>query len=161
MTQSAPLAIYPVHRLNQKMVVRTIDSAIKWKLSNLASVAEIIAAFGVILSLLFVGFQIQDGNRETRAATLQATLDSEMALQSEAMRYAGTWEKVVTVVHLADGEETRRAILLYNMMMTLYQNQYYQFKSGYLDNPPATEDPVTWPFYEVWRGSGGAKNRSP
>ncbi|MDH3988868.1 MAG: hypothetical protein OEV34_07055 [Gammaproteobacteria bacterium] len=133
----------------------------KWKLSKLASVAEIIAAFGVILSLLFVGFQIQDGNRETRAATLQATLDSEMALQSEAMRYAGTWEKVVMGVHLADGEEKRRGILLFSMMMTLYQNQFYQFKSGYLDDPPATEDPLTWPFYEVWRGSKGATNRSP
>jgi len=132
----------------------------KWKLSDLASVAEIVAAIGVILSLLFVGFQIKDGNREIRAATLQATLDSEMALQSEAMRYAGTWEKVVTGVHLADGEERRRGILLFNMMMTLYQNQYYQFKSGYLDNPPAVEGPVTWAFYEIWRVSGGALNRS-
>jgi len=143
------------------MVVRISENAMKWKLSNLASVAEIIAAFGVILSLLFVGFQIQDGNRETRAATLQATLDSEMALQSEAMRYAGTWEKVVTGVQLADGKEKRRGILLYNMMMTLYQNQYFQFKSGYLDDPPATEDPLTWPFYEVWRSSKGVTNRSP
>jgi hypothetical protein len=133
----------------------------KWKLSDLASVAEVIAAIGVILSLLFVGFQIKDGNRETRAATLQATLDSEMALQSEAMRYAGVWEKVMTGQHLADGEEKRRGILLFNMLMTLYQNQYYQYRSGYLDHPPITEFAVSWPIYEVWRESGGAANRSP
>jgi len=133
----------------------------KWKLSELASVAEVVAAIGVILSLLFVGFQIKDGNRETRAATLQATLDSEMALQSEAMRYAGIWEKVLTGAHLAEGEEKRRGILLFNMLMTLYQNQYYQFESGYLDSPPVIDLAVTWPIYEVWRESGGATNRSP
>jgi hypothetical protein len=104
--------------------------------------------------------QIKHGNRETRANTLQATLDSELSLQAEAMRYAGTWDKVVTGVHLADGEETRRAILLYNMMMTLYQNRYHSFKTGYLDHPPFTEEVVTYPMYEIWRCSGGAKIRS-
>lgn len=133
----------------------------KWKLSEIASVAEVVAAIGVILSLLFVGFQIKDGNRETRAATLQATLDSEMALQAEAMRYADVWDKVLSGTQLEEGEEKRRAILLVNMLMTLYQNQYYQFESGYLDRPPIMEQPVTWPIYEEWRKSGGATNRPP
>ena len=95
------------------------------RLSDFASVAEIVAAVGVILSLLFVGFQIEDGNRETRAATLQATLNSEMFFQAEILRYAETWEKVVTGAPLSDGEETRKGVILYNMLMTLYQNQYY------------------------------------
>ncbi len=130
------------------------------RLSDFASVAEIIAAVGVILSLLFVGFQIEDGNRETRAATLQAILDSEMIFQAEILRYAGTWEKVVTGAPLSDGEETRRGIILYTMLMTLYQNQYYQFKSGYLEDSPNVERTVTLPIYEIWRGSGGAISRS-
>ncbi len=130
-------------------------------LQDWGAMGELLGGVAIIVSLLYVGLQIKHGNRETRAAMLQATLDSEMSLQAEAMRYAGTWEKIVTGVHLADGEETRRAILLYNMMMTLYQNRYYQFKTGYLDHPPFTEEVVTWPFYEVWRASGGAKNRSP
>ncbi len=131
------------------------------RLSDFASVAEIVAAVGVILSLLFVGFQIEDGNRETRAATLQATLDSEMFFQAEILRYAETWEKVVTGEPLSDGEETRRGIILYNMLMTLYQNQYYQFKSGYLEDSPSVERTITFPIYEIWRGSGGASARSP
>ena len=130
-------------------------------LQDWGAIGELLGGVAIIVSLLYVGLQIKHGNRETRANTLQATLDSEMSWQAEAMRYAGTWEKIIIRVHLADGEETRRAILLYNMMMTLYQNRYYQFKTGYLDNPPPIEEPVTWPFYEVWRGSGGAKNRSP
>ena len=130
-------------------------------LQDWGAIGELLGGVAIIVSLLYVGLQIKHGNRETRAATLQATLDSEMSWQAEAMRYAGTWEKIITGVPLADGEETRRAVLLYNMMMTLYQNRYYQFKTGYLDNPPPIEEPVTWPFYEVWRASGGAKNRSP
>ncbi len=130
-------------------------------LQDWGAIGELLGGVAIIVSLLYVGLQIKHGNQETRAATLQATLDSEMSWQAEAMRYAGTWEKIVTGVHFADEEETRRAILLYNMMMTLYQNRYYQFKTGYLDNPPSIEESVTWPFYEVWRASGGAKNRSP
>jgi len=129
-------------------------------LQDWGAIGELLGGVAIIVSLLYVGLQIKHGNREARAATLQATLDSEMLVQAEAMRYAGTWDKVVTGVHLADGEESRRAILLYGMLMTLYQNRYYQFKTGYLDDPPFTEEAVTFPMFEIWRGSGGAKNRT-
>jgi hypothetical protein len=133
------------------------------KLSDLASVAEIVAATGVILSLLFVGFEIRDGNQEARAATVQATSDSEMAFQSELLRYADTWEKVTRGVSLADGVELRRGIVLYNMMMTLNEDRYYQFKSGYLEKEPTvfTSTQLTsYPIYEMWRNSAGANSRS-
>ncbi len=130
-------------------------------LQDWGAIGELLGGVAIIVSLLYVGLQIKHGNRETRAAMLQATLDSEMSLQAEAMRYAGTWEKIVTGVHFADVDETRRAILLYNMAMTLFQNRFYQFKTVYLDHPPVTEEVVTFPMYEIWRGSGGAKNRSP
>ena len=132
------------------------------KLSDWASVAEIVAAVGVILSLIFVGLQISDGNRETRAATIQASLDSEMFVQSQMLRYADTWEKVVTGVPLSDGEETRKGIVIFNMLMTLNENRFHQFNSGYLENEPTSIEEVVldFPFYETWRGSGGARARS-
>ena len=58
----------------------------KWKLNELASIAEIVAAVGVILSLIFVGFQISDGSNETRAATIQAASDAESYMRSEERR---------------------------------------------------------------------------
>ncbi len=73
---------------------------------------ELIGGVAIIVSLLYVGLQIKHGNRETRANTLQATLDSELSLQAEAMRYARTWDKVVTGVHFSYGEETCMSILL-------------------------------------------------
>ncbi len=133
------------------------------KLSDLASVAEIIAATGVIFSLLFVGFEIRDGNRETRSATVQQILDSEMAFQSEVLRNADIWAKVTQGESLSDGEEALRGVVLYNMMMTLNEDRYYQFKSGYLDQEPPvfrSTELTSYPIYDIWRKSAGANSRS-
>jgi len=64
------------------------------KLSDWSSIAEIAAAFGVILSLLFVGLQIKEGNEETRASTMQAALEAVMMFQAEILRYGDTWERL-------------------------------------------------------------------
>lgn len=119
------------------------------------------AAIGVIFSLLFVGFQIQDGNRETRAATIQSALDSEMALQAEMLRYVDTWEKIANGVPLSDGAETRAGIILFNMLMTANENKHLQFESGYLENGPDLQGIAAFPFYDTWRDSAGADSRSP
>ena len=132
------------------------------KLSDWASIAEMVAAFGVIVSLIFVGFQIADGNNETRAATTQAALDSEMFLQSHMLKYAGMWEKVVSGLPLEEGEETRRGILIMNMLMTLNENRFHQVNSGYLEHGINNfEIVLNFPFFETWRASGGARARSP
>lgn len=133
----------------------------KSKLSEWASIAEILSAAAVVVSLLFVGFQIGDGNRGTRAATAQAVLDSEMFFQAELLRYAETWEKVITGVPLSDGEEKRRGIVLFQMMQTQNENRYHQMKAGYMEyQPRALLEPVGWPIYEIWTGSGGYQSRS-
>jgi hypothetical protein len=65
-------------------------------LQDWGAIGELIGGVAIIVSLIYVGLQIKHGNQEARAATLQATLDSEMFLQAEATRYAGVWEKVLT-----------------------------------------------------------------
>ncbi len=63
------------------------EGAMKAKLSELASAAEIIASIGVVLSLLFVGLQLRDANRETRAATLRSAADTELYLAAEVANH--------------------------------------------------------------------------
>ena len=113
------------------------------KLSKWASIAEMIAATGVILSLIFVGLQINDENRETRAATLQAANDSEMFMQSQLLLYADVWEKILSGAPLEDGAEERKGIVLYNLVMTEYENRFAQFEVGYFD-------PTLWRTNGVW-----------
>jgi len=121
------------------------------------------AAAGVILSLLFVGLQLQEGNRETRAATIQAALDSEITFQTAVALHAETWSKVADGEALAEGGELRRGMALYGMLMTVYENRFHQYNSGYLDRPPSelVASAVAWPIYDLWRPGGGAMTRSP
>ena len=127
----------------------------KLRPSDFASIAEILGAVAIAVSLLFVGFQITDSNRKTRAATVHAALGSEMAYQSQIARYADTWNNVYTGKPLSEGEEMQRGIALYNMM-TLKENRYLQMKSGFLEyQPDAITAGVTWPICEAWQKLGG------
>ena len=103
------------------------------KLQDVASVAEIVASVGVVLSLIFVGFQLNEGNRETRAATTQSVLRTEMEMVKVFIDHSATWEKVIAGAPLAAGDETRKAINLYNLAMLESANRYLQFRSGYLE----------------------------
>ena len=136
-------------------------------LSRWASIAEMNAAIGVILSLIFVGLQLNEGNRETRAATVQAATDSEMLFQTQILRYADVWEKMIIGAPIEDGEEMRRAINLFNMAMTEYENRYLQFEAGYFDAQSwearriSLQTFVTLPTYKNWRESLAASTHSP
>ena len=131
-------------------------------LTKWASLAEITAAIGVIVSLIFVGVQINEGNKESRAATLQAISDSNAFMLRAFVDHADTWDKVVTGVPLEDGTEARRGILLFNLLMTENQNHFYQYKAGYLDAGQwngrlENLRPISkLPMYKTWRESFGA-----
>ena len=137
----------------------------KWNLSDVSS-AEIIGTTAVVLSLIFVGVQIRDGNREARATTIQSTLNSEMELIAILTENASTWDKVITGAPLASGEEMRKGILLYNLLITERETRYFQFKSGYLE-PQLWEGSLSalrlivgLPMFEMWWGTPGAINHS-
>ena len=134
--------------------------------SKLADYSEIIGSVAVVLSLIFVGMQLNEGNRETRAATTQVALQSTMDLQRTFALHAGTWDKVVSGEPLASGEEMRRGILLFNLLMTDDQNLYHQFESGFLDagtwegRRSTLPQIVSLPMYEIWKNSIGSKGHS-
>ncbi len=138
----------------------------KSKLSNLASIAEITASIGVIFSLIFVGFEISDSTREARAATIQSALNSEMNMISVMVDHASTWNDVVTGAPLDGGEEMRRGIMLYNLLMTEAENRFHQYSAGYLDiqswegRLASLEPIVSLPMFEIWRTTPGALNHS-
>ena len=131
------------------------------RLSNLRS-GETIGAIAVVLSLIFVGIEIRDGNREARAAVTQAALDAEMAFQAELIEHADVWQRVVMDGEELDAETMRRAIALYNMLMTVNDNRLQMMNSGYIEfHDGGLREVVTFPFYEIWRGSPGAAARPP
>ena len=133
-----------------------------WTLTELAAIAEIVGVIAIVPSLIFVGVQIQRSNRETRAATVQAASNSELYLGATFADHAETWEKVLAGVPLTEGEERRKGIILYNMIMTESENRYHQFSSGFLEASSwegrlaSVRALVRAPLFETWRNSVGA-----
>ena len=138
----------------------------KWKLSEWAAVAEIVAAVGVILSLIFVGLQISEGNQETRAASIQAASDADAFMIATLVNHKDTWDKVLTGAPLEEGAELRGGILLFNFLMVNMDNRYNQFQSGFLesnswDGYKSTLPPmVNLPLFKIWRESPGAHSHT-
>ena len=131
-----------------------------------AAIGEIVGAIAIVVTLIYLAVQIRDGNRETRAATIQSALDTEMEMISVLTKNAEIWDKVVTGAPLAAGGEMRKGILLFNLLMVETESRYHQFKAGYLDveswegRLPAMQTLVKNPIYEIWRSSLGGKAHS-
>ena len=132
----------------------------------IGAIAEMLAALGVIISLIFVGLQVRKSTAESRAATKQATTDTEIVMVSTFANHAEVWEKVANGALPDEGTETRTAILLFNMLMIDYENRYHQHKAGYFDdrsweNRVATfRTMVKHPIFDLWRNSLGGQSRS-
>ena len=116
----------------------------------------------MVLSLIFVGVEIRDGNREARAATTQAYLDAEMVFQAALIDHSGAWQQVIVSGDMSDPVATQQATALFNMAMTLENNRFSAARAGYLEYSDGTlKRAVAFPFYDIWRGSVGAAGRSP
>ena len=132
----------------------------------IGAIAELLAAFGVIISLIFVGVQVRKGSAESRAATKQATTDTEIHMVSTFARHAAIWEKANAGQPLEEGAETRLGILLFNMLMIDYENRYHQYRAGYFDDlswenrVSILRNIVHLPIFDLWRNSPGGKSRS-
>lgn len=106
------------------------------KLSDWASIAEIISGIAVVVTLIFLIVGIRENTEVTRAAAYGGILSglNEMALtvtQDEAL--AGIWQsyRAGESEELSDGEEFRLRTLLRNMWR-LYEWAYYSNLYGTL-----------------------------
>jgi hypothetical protein len=135
-------------------------------LQDWAAVGEIVGAIAVVVTLIYLAVQIRNGNRATRVATIQSALESEIHVSSIFATYADTWETVVTGMPLADGEERRRGIVLYNLLMVESEKRYHQFHAGYLDQKSwdarqeSLRKIVALPIYTTWQSTPGAMAHS-
>ena len=134
-------------------------------LSEIAAVAEIIASVGVVLSLLFVGFQLRDSNRQAQVTAIQNATAQEIETTAVFADHYETWDKLVNGEAI-EGRELRKAILLYNILMSETENRYHQYKLGYLHNQSwegrlaSLRKAVTAPVFPLWRQANSGINHS-
>ena len=135
-----------------------------WDLA--ASIAEVISAVAVVVSLVYLAIQIRSNTKATKANAYQLAIQSEMDVAVVFIDNASIWDKVVKGEPTSDGEEQRTAILLFNLLMLDSERRYHQYALGYLQAQPwearrqTLPQIVRLPMFPVWRSSLGARSHS-
>jgi len=122
----------------------------------------------IIVSLLFVGFQLRAANRSTHAGTIQSVTDTETRFIALAMEHADIWDRIMSREAFAPDSriEIRRGVMLISFFMIDSENRFRQFKVGTLDEASwnaragSLQNIFRCAIYNLWRQSPGAASRS-
>lgn len=103
------------------------------------SIRELIAAGGVILSLLFVGLEIRDNTNAVRGATIQGISDQSIIVTlaiAEIPEMRSGYSKILAGrdEELTPAEEDA-VTQLYSAAMRISENRFRQLDLGVLDSP--------------------------
>lgn len=124
-------------------------------LSEFAQLAEVVAALAVVVSLLYVGRELQDNTAAIRAESLQSVADASgqflatLAADADLARIRFVGDRDPS--QLTPVEAYRYGLSVRQSMLTL-QNVYFQNELGVLD-------PRVWGGYrrvicEIWSNAG-------
>ncbi|GLQ19181.1 hypothetical protein ACFFUB_12250 [Algimonas porphyrae] len=124
-------------------------------LETIYYIGQTVAVVAILISLVFVGIQIRDGNRLARAQMHQEISDSfinlVMTLPDESDMFFEAWFSVVAYKQLGRRDsEMVNAILL--GLYKHFENVYYQYKSGFVEE---TYFQSTTQFMSIFRAREG------
>lgn len=105
------------------------------KLKDIGDVGNMVAALGVIISLLFVGYQINENTVETRATNRQASAD---AIREVALSFAtdSSLATAIATIRAGDAYDDAQALQYSGFLVALLKSieeEYLQYKDGRLD----------------------------
>ena len=106
------------------------------KLSNLASVAEIISSIAVVITLIFLTLGIRENTEVTRVATYDRNIDS----LNEARGWIANSPELSTLYRAFLNDETAtieepritQLNLLMNAMFGVYEKSYFAYQYGHI-----------------------------
>ena len=108
----------------------------KLKLSNLASIAEIIGAFAVVISLIYVGVQVNDSAVAVRSASandaVSAVQNWYQQIGSDQQTSELFYEALMSEEALSNQEEFQFLMMFHAVFLAL-QNSYLLAQEGTLD----------------------------
>ncbi len=108
----------------------------KFSLSDWANVAEIGAATGVIISLIFVGLQLQSNTEATEAATREAINQKDLeflSLRIDSSVLARAHAKLENGEELSSLEESQLVHQEYVNFIS-FEHSFYQYQKGVLES---------------------------
>jgi len=138
----------------------------KFGLSDWSSVAEIAAAVGVILSLIFVGLELRNNTDATEAATRAAINQNDVSFLSLSIDSSVL---AVAMVKAEQGEELSaleesQLVRQEFVNFVSFEHSLYQYRKGLLEEQEwlrhrrIVEDQINnWPYARImWEQSRGA-----
>ena len=121
-----------------------------WDLARIATVAEIAASIGVVISVIYLGIQIQDSNKELRAQSYNDTLEMLHRPLELMVQDQGLADLVVQAESdpesLSPGEWQRYSYLLM-LRFDAYEHAYYAHQDGEIRE-------------ELWKGIESSMQRT-
>ena len=105
------------------------------RLSKLSEVSQIVSAFAVVISLVYVGYEISQNTDATRAATRQAVAETDLGFLSgplDPALLARAETKRRTGQELSDEED----LVLFerqHLNFRIFENAHYHFEVGLLE----------------------------
>lgn len=109
----------------------------KMKLSELANVAEVIGAFAVVVSLIYVGVQVNDSNVAVRSASVN---DANVAVQEWYMQI-GSDEQTSHLFYdalmneeIASNQDEFQFMMMFHGVFLAFQNSYLMAEEGTIDS---------------------------
>lgn len=108
----------------------------KFKLSECAQIAEIVGAFAIVLSLIFVGFQLNDNAKATRSATATATIASMSSWYAGSGQSDQASANFLNAIEDPDAqtrEQWFQFVMNFHAFMLNVQSSYYLVEEGTLD----------------------------
>jgi hypothetical protein len=108
----------------------------KFKLSDVASIAEIIGAFAVVISLIYVGVQVNDSAGAVRSASAN---DANVALQNWYLQIGSDqqtseliYEALTSEEALSNQEEFQYLMMMHGAFLA-FQNSFLLAEEGTID----------------------------
>lgn len=108
----------------------------KLKLSEWANVAEIVGAAAVIISLVYVGYQVNDNTSAIRSAALNDTSVAVQAWYQELgsnRQASDLWFNAMTSPEPLSTNDEFQFMMMHHAVMLGFQNSYLLTQEGTLD----------------------------
>jgi hypothetical protein len=103
------------------------------KLEKTALIAEIVASFAVVLTLIYLAIQVREGTRATQAASFQvaASMDQEFLLTLGAdPGRARIWNAYLFAPETLSGDQELQGRYLFGCLIRRLENIYFQHRLG-------------------------------
>ena len=108
----------------------------KFKLSDLSNIAEIIGAFAVVISLIYVGVQVNDSAGAVRSASAN---DANVAVQNWYMQIGSDQQtselfyEALTSEEALSNQEEFQFLMMFHGIFLAFQNSYLLAEEGTID----------------------------